>query len=558
MMTPTRVLLVASFPLRPVYTSVQMRMQAITRSLLEGGFDVKRLYISANPSTSPHADDPSCICDKAEFELPLGDTDLQGVSTACGGIGSDLNQVYLENLLRSFRPHVIACEGPHAWPSVKACLARVNIASPRIIYSFYPQLSSICVEKYISMEAECHDIRVLSLAERELIAVADGLVASGDADFFALSRLNKPLFLAQNGSEYDLGAVESVYWQDRLCCYSAALYFGDVSAANAHVFAKFVGPSLSYLSPLERILVTGEAEDALARIGFFDDRLGVNASRTVRCGKQNQVEVQAIYSAAASFVLPCGSMPSCSVEVATAVSSGKPVIATTAAFRGFERLTSLSNVMIYDDPCEFKFVVRKSLRSGHTREKSMLGDGALSRLLSWRCTLQRFPAFVMAVSNDGRSSSELGVRADGATVCSFQGSDLSQILESGWHPLEADGTWSFRSVASLVVTMPGGKGNFWTVRLELEGFPGSAETQKISIFSTRRFLLTYALNARYKIYTVEFRVDECDLLGEELVLYLVSLALWSPEDLGEGADKRKLGIRLRSIEIKSGVDCGTS
>ena len=125
-------------------------------------------------------------------------------------------------------------------------------------------------------------------------------------------------------------------------------------------FFELFGGGFGSLKPDEKLVVAGGASYAIAG----DPRVHRSAKlaeRTTVAGMVSQACLEGLLDQASCIVLPITQGGGTNLKTAEALWSGKHIVATTVAMRGFERFMQAPGLHLADDPASFKQALRRAM-----------------------------------------------------------------------------------------------------------------------------------------------------------------------------------------------------
>lgn len=238
---------------------------------------------------------------------------------------------------------------------------------------------------------------VLAL-ERECAAQASlaAAVTAEDAQVLA-GWTGAPVVLAGNGVAPWHASDEALEkWRTRLGPDPFALYVASAHPPNIMGLCESFGESLAGLSPVQRVVLAGHVGEFIAQTEWFRRWQPLNERRTVRVGVLEQDDLSAVRDLAHTFLLPVTSGGGSNLKTAEALYSGRHVVATPLALRGFESFEGLPGLRVEAPGAAFASAVCRSLD-----EPQPVDDEASRRrreTLTWPHALR---ALCDAVANRG-------------------------------------------------------------------------------------------------------------------------------------------------------------
>ena len=236
---------------------------------------------------------------------------------------------------------------------------------PQLIYSSHNiewRLKRDIVATYQGAAVAKHCADLIHGVELQAATQADAIVcvSQTDADWLT-DHTDRPIILAPNGvkawKSTPAGRQEaSAITQG----YLYALYCASAHPPNMTGFFALFSGGFGSLRPDEKLVVAGGASYAIAG----DPRVHHSpklAERTTVGGMVSQACLEGLLDQASCIVLPITQGGGTNLKTAEALWSGKQIVATTVAMRGFERFLHAPGVHIADDPASFKQAVRRAM-----------------------------------------------------------------------------------------------------------------------------------------------------------------------------------------------------
>ena len=237
--------------------------------------------------------------------------------------------------------------------------------------------------------------------ERAACREADLVFAVNASDQAALSRHGGvPVQLAPNGVEpWEASAADLEKWRRQAEASAFALYVASAHPPNYLGFFEVLTDHFGFLAPDQAILVAGGASDQIDRLLKGRQYEGLSRSRLRLVGVLHPADLAAIKQLAQAFVLPILDGSGSNLKTAEALFSGKWVVGTPTAFRGFERFMSMPHVMIAGPGRDFCAAVREAMSA----PPPMLTAQDRQRLLelTWQETLAPMTAAIRAALTTG-------------------------------------------------------------------------------------------------------------------------------------------------------------
>lgn len=236
---------------------------------------------------------------------------------------------------------------------------------PQLIYSSHNiewRLKRDIVVTYRGAGDAKHCADLVLSVELHAVKQADVVVCVSQADANWLSdHTNRPIILAPNGVK---AWKSSPPGQQEARTISKghryALFCASAHPPNMAGFFELFSGGFGSLKPDEKLIVAGGASYAIAG----DTRVHLSAKlaeRTTTAGMVSQDCLEGLLDQANCIVLPITQGGGTNLKTAEALWSGKHIVATTVAMRGFERFMHAPGVHLADDPASFKQALRLAM-----------------------------------------------------------------------------------------------------------------------------------------------------------------------------------------------------
>lgn len=240
-----------------------------------------------------------------------------------------------------------------------------------------PALIDVAVEEMSAVERELACEAALSIA----VTVED---AAALRDYGAARVLHAP-----NGiSPWHATAERCAYWSKRLPQRPWPIFIASAHPPNYTGFLDAIGDSLACIPDGSKLVIAGgvgpHLESELGKSRWRE----LNLSRLQVLGVLDDADLAAVKSLAHAFLLPIGGGGGSNIKTAEALYSGRPVVCTPTALRGFERFASLPEVTVANTPQEFQDGIRKVLEQFPSA--SAAGE-AMRASLTWDACLAAVP-----------------------------------------------------------------------------------------------------------------------------------------------------------------------
>lgn len=362
------VLLLSTYPITIPRHGGQVRVANIAKTFSVNGWSVVHVAVY-EPEGYPPA-----VLGKNDVEFPPGSSFRKYKGKMVPLINDLLSGEYASSekggflsILKKLPPIIdaIHVEQPWLWPLVlkikqmpqykKTCLiyGSQNIESP---------LKKEILDSYQVKDAE-EIISDIDHLERRAAIEADITIAVTQSDFDVLSSWGaKDALLAPNGIAPWTAKQENLEsWKERLPKSPWILYVASAHPPNFMGFNECLGSSLACIPPDSKLVVVGSVCEHLEAT-LSSSRWGtLNLSRLQLLYMLSDDDLDAVKTLAHAFLLPIPHGGGSNIKTAEAIYSGKYVIGTEAAFRGFEQHLTLPEITVARTSTEFHAAIRERL-----------------------------------------------------------------------------------------------------------------------------------------------------------------------------------------------------
>lgn len=260
------------------------------------------------------------------------------------------------------KPDVIHIEQPWLFRFIKRVVAD-NKWDTALIYgsqNIEYELKEKILRNYISAQLAKNAADLIKQVELEAISSADGIIAVSAEERKTLELLaKKPVLLAPNGvAAWTVGSDDYALSVSISRGQQYALYCASGHPPNITGFFNIFGGGFGSLKPSQKLIVAGGAGGAIAN----DPRVHQSAKlseKIVLAGMVAQDLLESLLNHASCIVLPITEGGGTNLKTAEALWSGKYVLATSVAMRGFEQFIGAQGVFVEDSSVQFKRRLRE-------------------------------------------------------------------------------------------------------------------------------------------------------------------------------------------------------
>ncbi len=402
-MSMQRILVLGSYPIVNPRHGGQLRLSNIVQAYRGRGFDVRQAsFFPANPF---YTDFPLGAAD-----VPLPPASLQSWKGHAAPLIEDLasgeavaqDEARLTALERFAGPvDWVHLEQPWLLPVVQRLRERGTLGAFRLIYgsqNIETHLKQAIFAQYKVRNGQPLLDGILAL-EQQSAAQADlvATVTVQDREQ-TLGWTQAPVVLAPNGvSAWSSSAADRSHWQKVLGPEPFALYVASAHPPNVSGFCESFGECMAALSPVQKVVLAGSVTEHILSSAWYGHWGPLNARRIHAAGVLSDAELSALRDLAHTFVLPMTSGGGSNLKTAEALYSGRHVVATPHAMRGFETMADLPGVVVAQPGARYAQAVSTSLRQPQAVDD--IASRARRDTLTWSHTLA---ALCDAIQAQGR------------------------------------------------------------------------------------------------------------------------------------------------------------
>lgn len=397
------VLLLSTYPIRHPRHGGQVRLSNIAKTFKEEGWRVLNIAVY-----EPEGYSPSMV-DEHDVAFPVSSK-----YRICNGSSAPLINDYLagryavaedggfSKILKRLPQSIeaIHVEQPWLWPLAKKIKTLPQYSNACLIYGSANIEAPLKLDILKSYDVAGADdfVSVIDELERMAAREADVTVAVTQADYDVISSWGASnILLAPNGISPWIASEERLEsWKKKLPDVPWLLYVASAHPPNFTGFNECLAGSLACIPPDSRLVVAGSVGEHLYS-ALLSGRWGeLSVSRLQLLNVLSDEDLAAVKSLAHGFLLPIPHGGGSNIKTAEALYSGKYVIGTESAFRGFETFTNEPSVIVARSPAEFHLGIREVL----SKPKTLDGIDSVPRVeLTWKYTLRELPSRVESSIN---------------------------------------------------------------------------------------------------------------------------------------------------------------
>lgn len=358
-----KILVMCTYPVTIPRHGGQLRVRNIVDSYRDAGHDVE--VVGVLGSEQYESEIGFLPFPKTSALVSVVENPFLMEDYAIGRLFSEVDQFYiLLSSLIKVEPDIIHVEQPWLFAFAKKFI-ETNRFKAKILYGSQNiewHLKHAILSSYIDIATTQKYTELIKQVELDAINGADRIicVSENDADWIK-QQTQTPVILAPNGvspwSSSEVGSKEAkvITGFNRYALYCASAHPPNISG----FFEMFSG-GFGSLKPDEKLIIAGSAGWSIAG----DVRVHKSAKlaeKVTISGVVNQPCLSGLIEGAHCIVLPLTQGGGTNLKTAEALWSGKHIVATKIAMRGFEKFIGSQGVRIANDSGEFKRELRAAM-----------------------------------------------------------------------------------------------------------------------------------------------------------------------------------------------------
>lgn len=297
------------------------------------------------------------------------------------------------------KPDIIHVEQPFLFAFAKR-YAATCCTRPTILYGSQNiefRLKNTILKNYIEPGNAARCAELIEKIEIEASREADGVVCVSQHDFdWSTTVTDVPVLLAPNGvNPWQATAADLQYARKVSGGKRFALFCASAHPPNMKGFFDMFGGGFGSLTPDQVLIVAGGAGEHIAS-GDQVHQSAKLAARITVAGVVSNGQLAGLLELAHCIVVPITQGGGTNLKTAEALWSGRYVVATPVAMRGFERFYDVPGVFIASSAAEFKRSLRQAMQSPALQLD--VGEREARRSVLWENCLAPLPAFAAGLA----------------------------------------------------------------------------------------------------------------------------------------------------------------
>jgi glycosyltransferase involved in cell wall biosynthesis len=268
--------------------------------------------------------------------------------------------------VRAAQPDLLQFEEPFLWPVVRHLQAEGLLKGVAIVHSSY-NFETIAWRDLRDAGApvSAASLRDIAALERDIAVSCDMVISVSEGDARAFRALGAPcVCVAMNGTGSLLPSRDAKALNAYLSTSTAyALFVSSAHPPNAHGLVDLAAAAEGHPVRQGELLICGEV-GRLIRAAPRVQQAARILDRARFLGWVDNGLLGPLYAGARAVLLPKTLGGGSNLKTAEALASGRPIVATSRAFEGFEAFTNLPGVTVTDEPDRFWAAVATLLSDG--------------------------------------------------------------------------------------------------------------------------------------------------------------------------------------------------
>lgn len=365
-MNKERILLIGTYPIYPAMHGGQKRTEAIINKYRSLGHEVEYVSI-CTPSNYPRygrndirvSDE---IVQKTHQASSLTFTEL----VVCQAAASDESVLSrLRAVIGRFKPTLVEYEQGYGYLTTKDNEASLGLSGLPFIYSSHnvewQMKQNIALGEASDPKKVQVDVQALKDLEQELLERAARVIVVSQADKESFGEmLSRGYVVAPNGiNPPSQGHADTDRWiklRKKLELETVIAFIASAHPPNYTGFRTLLD-GVGFLPFNSRIVVAGSLGEMIKQKikGTKDIQEAVIKNRVYLAGRVSEDSLQGLLKDCDVILLPITEGGGSNLKTAEAIIADKPIVATTHAFRSYEKfIDELPNIYIADTPEAFQ------------------------------------------------------------------------------------------------------------------------------------------------------------------------------------------------------------
>lgn len=388
-----RILIIGTYPLHPAMHGGQKRTEAIIERYRRNGHAVKYISISTPGNYPRYTKDDLKVSDEAMQVANSAPSTTFTELLVCSESRKNERLIeHIKGIVEDFKPTIVEYEQGYPYALTEGIESLIGIENLPIIYSSHnvewSMKKEIALSEGLSQSQIQQYIDEIKRIELTLIRRADATITVSEADRQVYVSQNHasdtPIIVAPNGINPLHPTSDSLqHWQEyfhKSHITKTAVFVASAHPPNLHGFRTLID-GVGFLPYDYRIVVAGGLADMLKNMvkRTADIQLATLRNRVILLGRLPEDKLQGLIMQADAILLPILEGGGSNLKTAEALASGRPVVATSHAFRSYDDLRDLEGIYIADTPEDYQQQVVLAMRQ-ESRGRAIRSQEAFSRV----------------------------------------------------------------------------------------------------------------------------------------------------------------------------------
>lgn len=260
---------------------------------------------------------------------------------------------------------IVFCEQPWLFEFAHKRFAGLR-RRPALIYgsqNIEHRLKYEIAEQFLGRTLAGRYSKLVQEVEHFAATNADMNVAVSEHDRDWLESIsNRPVVVAANGVMDRRATIEDIKRSNELTGHRKfALYCGSGHPPNIQGFYDVFGSGVGCFAPGHRLVVAGGAGPSIAGDPRFSKASGLSG-KFIATGEVSESQLRGLLATAHIILLPITRGGGTNLKTAEALWSGRHIVGTTTAMRGFEAFMSTRGLIVTDESATFQSAIEKTMR----------------------------------------------------------------------------------------------------------------------------------------------------------------------------------------------------
>ncbi len=389
-----KILLVSTYPIKNPQHGGQKRVDALVKFYKTIFKEVRFVAIFHRGHYQDYSNEDIYL--KGEYCKKMEEAPFTGDVIAGEAIADDpATKAAFKKLLLDYKPDIIEIEQTFPFFGLKTLLKELG-SNPKIILSSHnvegPMKDEILEGMNVDVATRKSIVDSINRVEKDLSQISDLTIAVTPSDAEQHAKLGaRKVVVAPNGIA-PLKPTEAgkSFWEEYKKTHGIKKIVAFVASAhppNWHGFLKMVSTAVGFVPPDTKILLAGSIADYFKdNIQGSDPESATFWNRVIPVGRLSEERLVGLIAITDVLLLPVIEGGGSNLKTAEAIVSGRKVVATSFAFRSFEKYQKLPNIFIADTQKAFQAAIADALNAPYAKRTP--AQETLAEKVTWKYALQ--------------------------------------------------------------------------------------------------------------------------------------------------------------------------